>query len=347
MQYTLLPEWAEQDAIMLTWPHADTDWSSILDKVEPIYILLCEYITQVQDVVIIAHNIDIKSRIESKLKLHKIDINKVHFVIAPCNDTWARDHGPISTVSADGHISMKDFQFNGWGNKYAHEFDNEISKLLFENLSSKDNNYKKIDIVLEGGGIEINEHGTLLTTTQCLLNKNRNPHLNKNELEQILSKELGTEHFLWLDHGYLEGDDTDSHIDTLVRFAPNNTLVYVKCDDKDDEHFTALNNMESQLAQFKTKDNKPFKLISLPWPKAIYNEQGDRLPATYANFLVLNKTVLVPIYDDENDTYAIQSLQCAYPEHTVIGIDCIPIIQQFGSLHCLTMQLPSGFLKRS
>jgi agmatine/peptidylarginine deiminase len=346
MQYTLLPEWAEQDAVMLTWPHIDTDWSEILDKVEPVYISLCQQISQVEDVVIVAHNNELKQHITTLLIEHDVDLAKVHFVVTPCNDTWARDHGPITTANADGKLSIKDFTFTGWGNKFAAELDNQINKQLVSELASAENDYDVVDLVLEGGGIEINESATLLTTSECLLNENRNANLSKQQVEAILKDKLGAKDFLWVDHGYLAGDDTDSHIDTLVRFAPNNTLVYVSCDDENDEHFDALSKMAEQLHTFKTPEGAAYNLIPLPWPKAIFDDDGYRLPATYANYLIINKTVLVPVYNDQKDAEALKQIQLAYPEHTVIGIDCVPIIHQFGSLHCITMQLPKGFLKR-
>jgi agmatine/peptidylarginine deiminase len=346
MQYTLLPEWAEQDAVMLTWPHLNTDWSEILDKVEPVYIALCQQISQVEDVVIIAHTESLKEHISSLLKNHEVELKKVHFVVTPYNDTWARDHGPITTINDEGKLSIKDFTFTGWGNKFSSDLDNKINKILVDELASPDNNYDVVDMVLEGGGIEINESGTLLTTTECLLNDNRNPELSKDDVEEILKGKLGAIDFLWVDHGYLAGDDTDSHIDTLVRFAPKNTLVYVGCDDESDEHYSALAKMADQLRSFQTSSGDAYKLIELPWPKAIFDDEGERLPATYANYLIINKTVLVPVYNDEKDALALKQIQLAYPEHTVIGIDCVPIIHQFGSLHCITMQLPKGFLKR-
>ena len=215
---------------------------------------------------------------------------------------------------------------------------------MVKELSSTNNQYQALDMVLEGGGIEINEHGVLLTTSECLLNKNRNPDLNPADIEVLLKEHLGATRFLWVDHGYLAGDDTDSHIDTLVRFAPNNTLVYVQCDDKTDEHFSALDAMEKQLKTFKTADNTPYNLIELPWPKAAYDDEQTRLPATYANYLIINNAVLVPTYNDANDERALAQVQKAYPQHTIIGVNCQPIIEQFGSLHCITMQLPRGFL---
>lgn len=346
MQYTLLPEWAEQDAVMLTWPHLNTDWSEILDKIEPVYIALCQQISQVEDVVIIAHTESLKKHIFSLLKNHKVDLKKVHFVVTPYNDTWARDHGPITTINDEGKLSIKDFTFTGWGNKFSSDLDNKINKILVDELASPENDYDVVDMVLEGGGIEINESGTLLTTTECLLNNNRNPELSKDDVEAILKGKLGAKDFLWVDHGYLAGDDTDSHIDTLVRFAPKNTLVYVGCDDESDEHYSALAKMADQLHSFQTPSGDAYKLIELPWPKAIFDDEGERLPATYANYLIMNKTVLAPVYNDEKDALALEQIQLAYPEHTVIGVDCVPIIHQFGSLHCITMQLPKGFLKR-
>ena len=346
MQFTLLPEWAEQDAVMLTWPHLDTDWSEILDKVEPVYVALCQQISQVEDVVIVAHNESLKAHISNLLNNNDIDLAKVHFVVTPCNDTWARDHGPITTQNAEGKLSIKDFTFTGWGNKFAAELDNKINSILVNELAAAENDYDVVDMVLEGGGIEINEAGTLLATTECLLNDNRNPELSKDGVEAILKDKLGAKDFLWVDHGYLAGDDTDSHIDTLVRFAPENTLVYVGCDDKNDEHYTALTKMAEQLRSFRTPSGEAYKLIELPWPKAIVDDEDCRLPATYANYLIMNKTVLVPVYNDKKDVLAIKQIQLAYPEHNVIGVDCVPIIHQFGSLHCITMQLPKGFLKR-
>jgi len=346
MNFRLLPEWAEQDAVMLTWPHKDTDWADNLARVEPVYIELAKHITTQQKLVIVAHNSALKMHITALLNSANISLNRVHFVVTPTNDTWARDHGPLTCSAIDSPEQLKvyDFTFNGWGNKFESALDNQINRTLVKELSSKKNHYQALDMVLEGGGIEINEHGVLLTTSECLLNKNRNPNLNPSDIEALLKEHLGATDFLWVDHGYLAGDDTDSHIDTLVRFAPNNTLVYVQCDDKNDEHFSALNTMQKQLQSFKTADRTPYKLIELPWPKAVYDDENTRLPATYANYLIINNAVLVPTYNDVNDQRALAQVQKAYPDHTIIGVNCLPIIEQFGSLHCITMQLPRGFL---
>ena len=349
MNFRLLPEWAEQDAVMLTWPHIDTDWADNLARVEPVYVELAKQITHKQQLVIVAHSEALKISITALLKNAAIDLSRVHFVVTPTNDTWARDHGPLTCASINNPLELNvvDFTFNGWGNKFESALDNQINKSLVKALGDTNNQYQAIDMVLEGGGIEINEHGVLLTTSECLLNKNRNPDLSADEIESLLKSHLGATDFLWLEHGYLAGDDTDSHIDTLVRFAPNNTLVYVKCDDENDEHFSALSAMEKQLKSFKTANNTPYTLIALPWPKAAYDNENTRLPATYANYLIINSAVLVPTYNDINDELALSQIQKAYPTHEIIGINCQPIIEQFGSLHCITMQLPRGFLARA
>ncbi|MCF6442451.1 agmatine deiminase family protein [Pseudoalteromonas luteoviolacea] len=347
MSFTLLPEWSPQDAVMVTWPHKNTDWADILEQVEPVYIALCQQISQVQKVVIVAHDEALKNHITTLLIDASVDMQQIVFVDAPCNDTWARDHGPLTTVNISGELSIKDFIFNGWGNKYESDLDTQINAAMCQQIADERNQVRQVNLVLEGGGVEINEHKVLLTTSECLLNPNRNPHLNKQQVEAELTKELGATSFLWVDHGYLAGDDTDSHIDTLVRFAPNNTLVYVQCDDEQDEHYQALNAMESQLKEFVTPSGEPYNLVPLPWPSAKYNDENERLPATYANYLIINDTVLLPIYGDEKDALALTQLQKAHPERTIIGIDCLPIIHQFGSLHCITMQLPQGFLSRN
>ena len=346
MNFRLLPEWAEQDAVMLTWPHKNTDWADNLARVEPVYIELAKHITAKQALVIVAHDEALKTHIHSLLNDAGIEQTRVYFVVTPTNDTWARDHGPLtcSAIEKPEQLKVYDFTFNGWGNKFESALDNQINHILVKQLSNINNQYQALDMVLEGGGIEINEHGVLLTTSECLLNKNRNPNLTPSDIEVLLKAHLGATRFLWVDHGYLAGDDTDSHIDTLVRFAPNNTLVYVQCDDKTDEHFSALDAMKKQLKTFKTADNTPYTLIELPWPKAAYDDEQTRLPATYANYLIINNAVLVPTYNDANDERALAQVQKAYPQHTIIGVNCQPIIEQFGSLHCITMQLPRGFL---
>lgn len=343
--YSLPAEWYKQDGVMLTWPHQDTDIAPLLEQVYPIYIKISQAITKRQKLVVIVHNSILKSEVENKLLSHNIDLKQVRFVIAPTNDIWARDYGIITLVNSKGELKITDFIFNGWGNKYKSFLDNKVNSYLIDQVIDPQIKTKSIPFVLEGGAIDSDGKGTLLTTKFCLLNPNRNPQLTQRPIKELLIKELGIKRIICLEHGYLEGDDTDSHIDTLVRFAPKNTLVYVTCNDKKDSHYKDFQELETELKDLKTEEVKSYNLIPLPWPEPKFNNQGDRLPATYANYLIINGAVLVPTYRDKSDRLALTQVQKAYPNHQVIGIDCLPLIYQFGSLHCISMQLPKGLLK--
>lgn len=350
MSYRLPPEWAPQDAVMLTWPHADTDWAPRLATVDPTYVEIAGAILKRQALVVICHNQDIETHVRGLLAKAQINTENLLTVIAPCNDTWARDHGPITVINDAAQTPVKtralDFTFNGWGNKYAWNLDNAISEALLgdKRVAAQ---HQTINLVLEGGGIEVDDSGHLLTTEQCLLNPNRNPALSRQDIEAQLQEAFGVQSVLWLKHGELDGDDTDSHIDTLARLAPDNTIVYVQCDDPEDSHFSELEKMTGEITELRTNTGEAFRLLPLPWPKACINGDGERLPATYANYLVINQAVLVPTYNQpEKDKKALAQIQLAFPEREIIGINCLALIEQFGSLHCITMQLPGGFLKR-
>jgi agmatine deiminase len=236
-----------------------------------------------------------------------------------------------------------DFGFNAWGLKFAADLDNRVSRgLAAAGLFRAP--VRVPGLVLEGGSIDSDGAGTLLTTTACLLSPNRNPHLDRAGLERALADLLGAERVLWLEHGALTGDDTDAHIDTLARFCPDDTIAYVRCDDPADEHFAPLAAMEAELRAFRTGAGRPYRLVALPWPRPVFDRDGHRLPATYANFLVINRAVLVPTYRDPRDAAALETLAALFPGRKVIGIDSLPLIHQHGSLHCLTMQLPRGTL---
>ena len=273
-------------------------------------------------------------------------LSRITFCKAPTNDTWARDHSFITLLAPDG-LHLLDFKFNGWGEKFPAELDNSISRRMMEQ-GILDGHYENhLDFVLEGGSIESDGKGTILTTSQCLLAPHRNQPLTKAQIEARLLETLHAKRHLWLDHGYLAGDDTDSHIDTLARFCPDDTIAYVQCLDKSDEHYEELKQMEAQLKEFRTMEGKPYRLIPLPMAKAVYDEDGTRLPATYANFLIINGAVLMPTYGDEDtDLQAKERLQEAFPKHDIIGIDCRILITQHGSLHCCTMQFPKESEKR-
>ena len=312
-RWRLPAEWEPQWGVQLTWPHAGTDWAPILDEITATYEE-------------IAHEISKRE--------HLLIVGK------PSNDTWARDHGFITLVDDDGHARLLDFCFNGWGAKFPSELDNAINRRLYDEGKVKGEYIDCLDFVLEGGSIESDGQGTVFTTSGCLLAPNRNQPMTKSEIEQRLKKELCAERIIWIDYGNLTGDDTDGHIDTLVRICPDNTLLYIGCDDPCDEQFADLHLMEEQLKTLRTRDGKPYRLLKLPMPRPIY-EREERLPATYANFLVINGAVLCPTYAQPDlDTEALHLIGKAFPQREIIGIDCRSIIRQHGSLHCCTMQFP-------
>ncbi len=331
-------EWEPQGAVQLTFPHKDTDWADVLDEVLPCFIEIAEQISRFQQVLIVCSD-----AIETRALLQRGNLENFRFVEIPSNDTWARDHGGI-TIEENGKTIILDFVFNGWGLKFPANKDNLITRHLY-NKGVFDAGILHSGIVLEGGAIESDGLGTLLTTTECMLSPNRNPHLSKEEIEIHLKNCFGLQRVLWLNHGYLAGDDTDSHIDTLARFCSANTIAYVKCPDPLDEHFDALQKMEDELSGFKTLDGKPYQFVPLPWPEACFDEDGNRLPATYANFLIINGAVLVPTYHVAQDEEALRIFKSIFPDREIIGIDCRSLILQHGSLHCVTMQYLNGVIK--
>ena len=332
-------EWSQQSAVMITWPHSGTDWKDILGEVVPCFVSIAKEIIKREKLIIVCQSIK-----EVKQALGEIDFSGIIFQEILSNDTWARDHGPVSIFVNDIPYLL-DFTFNGWGLKFPANYDNQITRKLFENkVFSSETICKDLSyMVLEGGSIETDGEGTILTTSRCLLSTNRNDYKSKEEIEDFLSIIFNAKRMLWLNHGYLAGDDTDSHIDTLVRFCNPETIAYVKCYNPNDEHFEELSRMEDELYKFETADGKPYRLIPLPMAEPVYFE-GERLPATYANFLIINGAVLLPFYNSPIDVIAKQKLQEAFPDREIIGIDCRPLIKQHGSLHCVTMQIPERFV---
>jgi len=297
-------EWEPQSGIMLTWPHET--------RVEPVFVHITCEISQREEVLIVCR--------DEALRQHVLH-----------DDSWARDHGPITVLDENSTAQLLDFIFNGWGGKYPAERDNAITGSLIRQGIFGATPCRHIDFVLEGGSIDSDGQGRLLTTEACLLSRGRNPQLDKAGIEQALRKYLGTEHVLWLKHGALAGDDTDSHIDTLARFCDPHTITYAS----------------AELRALRDPDGQPYRLLPLPQPAAQFNAKGEHLPATYANFLIINGAVLVPTYDDPQDAVALERLQTGFPDHAIIAINARPLIEQFGSLHCVTMQLPAGVLAGS
>ena len=347
-------EWEPQSAVQLTFPHEHGDWAGVLDAVLPCFIRIAETISRFQKVLIVCDN-----AAATLPRLADAVGNNLILAECPSNDTWARDHGGITVVEGSGSSSSSssssssgrgqgavvlDFVFNGWGLKFPADKDNLITRRLYDRGLFQAG-IAHGGIVLEGGGIESDGQGTLLTTAECMLSPNRNPHLDQNGLEAHLKACFGLDRVLWLHHGYLAGDDTDSHIDTLARFCDPETIAYVRCTDPQDEHFAALQAMETELQAFRTRNGDPYRLVPLPWPDACYDEQGHRLPATYANFLIINGAVLVPTYRVPQDAEALRIFRELFPGREVIGIDCRMLILQHGSLHCVTMQYPAAVIK--
>lgn len=341
---TYLPsEWAPQSAVQLTWPHDATDWAPILSMVTDCYIRMAMEIALREPLVIVTAKPD-ETRQILKERLPEAAFRQIRLFPMPTDDTWARDHGFITLISPQGPLLL-DFQFNGWGKKFEAGQDNQICRRLMEQKAFNGTYVDHLDFVLEGGSIESDGKGTILTTSQCLMAPNRNQPLSQADIEQKLKEFFHAKRILWLNHGYLEGDDTDSHVDTLARLCPNDTIAYVQCSQTDDPHYEELRLMEDELMQMRTSEGKPFTLIPLPMAAPAYDEEGQRLPATYANFLVINGAVLMPTYNQpELDELARKQLQKAFPKHEVVGIDCRALIIQHGSLHCCTMQFPLGVL---
>ena len=300
-------EWEPQSMVQLTWPHKDTDWAPILSEITAVYEEMAREIRKREPLLIVD---DI---------LH--------------NDTWARDHGFI-TVEEDSVLFLLDFKFNGWGEKFEATLDNQINRHLYDQGLVKGTYEDHLDFVLEGGSIESDGKGTIFTTSCCLMAPHRNQPLTQQEIEDKLKAYLGAERIIWLNHGSLIGDDTDGHIDTLVRICPNDTLLYIG----GDEQHPDLVEMEKELQALRTLDGRPYRLLKLPLPRPIY-DGDDRLPATYANYLVINGAVLVPTYAQPDlDTEAMRIIGEAFPDREIVGIDCRAVIKQHGSLHCCTMQ---------
>ena len=324
--WRLPAEWEPQEGVQLTWPHIRTDWAPMLDEITTVYRQMAREIAQRERLLIVAPE-------DAAYDMLRI--------VCDTNDTWARDHGFISLVDDEGHRRLLDYRFNGWGEKFEAGLDNAINRKIYDAGELEGEYVDCLDFVLEGGSIESDGKGTIFTTSQCLMAPHRNQPLKKSEIEQRLIQDLGASRIIWIDHGSLTGDDTDGHIDTLVRICPEDTILYVGCDDPQDEQYEELQKMEAQLRTFRTLDGKPYTLKKLPMPRAIYDGE-DRLPATYANFLIINGAVLCPTYGQPDlDAEALSIIGGAFPDREIIGIDCRPIITQHGSLHCCTMQFPS------
>lgn len=332
-------EWERHNCVLLAWPHEMTDWNYMLTEAQDCFSRIINEIAKEECVLLVGPADLCLPSIEK----YSFPTDRVKFVDVPTNDTWARDFGGI-TIEDNGNLKVLDFKFNGWGLKFASNHDNLVTKRLYDEQSQISAEYEnRLNFVLEGGSIESDGEGTILTTSECLLSPNRNGQFSLDEISSNLKETFGANHILWIDYGSLAGDDTDSHIDTLARLAPHNTILYVGCGEDGDPNNESLSHMREQLMNIRTPQGSHYNLIELPLPDPIYDESGMQLPATYANFLITMTRILLPVYNQpKKDFLASQILKIAFPNHEIVPIDCCALIQQHGSLHCVTMQFPSG-----
>ena len=337
-------EWEPHAFTQITWPSVDSDWAPIIEDVEACYIGIVRAILSFEPLLIVTDDPD-----------HVMDLIEAEFGECPddlfvyncsVNDTWARDHGFITTLSKSGSPILTDFQFNGWGMKFAAYYDNMINQCIHEDLFPDADYRDARRIVLEGGSIESDGHGTIMTTEECLFAPNRNYFKSREEAEDVLRSTLGAKRVLWIESGYLSGDDTDSHVDTLARFAPGDTIVYVTCSDPEDEHYEDLKEMEAQIAEFRTANGNPYRMVQLPMVTPVFDPEDEeqRLPATYANFYFVNGAILMPVYGVGTDEVALDIMAAAFPHFRIVPVDSRVLIRQHGSLHCSTMQFPESVL---
>ncbi len=333
-------EWEAQAAVLVAWPHADTDWAQRLDQVETTYVVLVTAIARFEPVIVCVANAALRERAMRLLAGSGADAARVRYVEIEYNDTWLRDSGPITLADAHGFV-LNDFRFTGWGGKFEASLDDRLVQGLVDRGLFADASHQHIDWALEGGAIESDGHGTILTTWNCL--HLRHPQLSRAEIDATFARTLHARRVLWLDSGYLEGDDTDAHIDTLARLAPDDAIVFQSCDDANDPHFAELGRMRDELAALRTRADQPYTLQALPWAKPILDE-GRRLAASYANYLNDNGAVLVTAYGAASDDQAARIIGLAHPGREIVQVPCRPLIWQNGSLHCVTMQVPAGAL---
>lgn len=337
-----LAEWEECEAVLVALPASHTDWDYILDEALDQYRRLIGAFIEngIRSIVLTS---DYKV---AETFLSDMDSTFLRIVEVEYNDTWTRDYGALCVVRGE-RLRALDFGFNGWGLKFASDHDNLVNLNLVKQLLILPDTYRnERDFVLEGGSVDTDGAGTVLTTTRCLCSPNRNGGKTKAEINEILADRLGAEHVLWLDYGALSGDDTDSHIDTLCRMAPNNVILFTGCRNVDDEHFEELLKMRAQLTLFRTLEGEPYNLVELPLPNPIFDDEGNRLPASYANYLVTPEIIFMPIYNQpHNDQLACNTVKIAFPNHKVVPVECLTLIKQHGSLHCATMQFPKGIIR--
>lgn len=334
-------EWEPQRCVLLAWPHGDTDWAPVLQQVETEYLELLAAILPRSPVVLCCRDRDHARYVGGLIDRRGLDTARATMVTLPYNDTWIRDYGPL-TLLRNGAAELVDFSFNGWGGRHLAGLDDQVSARLHGAGALGNLPFSRRERVLEGGSIDSDGMGTLLTTSRCLLHRNRGGDSGRESMERALMTWLGADRILWLDHGGLDGDDTDGHIDMLARFCSARTIVYSNCEDAGDVHYEPMRQMYEQLKSFRARDGGAYRLVPLPLPRPVHAADGHRLPASYANFLVVNGAVIVPAYADPCDQRALASLQRCFPGHEVVATSARTLITQGGGVHCATLSLFAG-----
>lgn len=337
--YYFPAEFAKHTATWLSWPHKEASWPGKIETIYPVYAQFIKLVAEGEVVCINVADEQMKQKAVEHLQKTGADFSNIKFFIHPTNDAWCRDHGPAFLVNpdADQKKIIVDWGYNAWGNKYPpFDLDDNIPTLIARHY---DIPVVYPGIVMEGGSVDFNGKGTVLTTTSCLLNPNRNPHLNQAQIEKYLHDYYGVSNILWLGDGIV-GDDTDGHIDDITRFVNEDTVVTVIESDKNDDNYTPLQENLRALRKMRLESGKQINIAELPMPSAvIYDDM--RLPASYANFYISNNYVVVPIFRDRNDDLALQILQECFPDRKVVGLDSWDIIWGLGSFHCLSQQEPA------
>jgi len=336
--YRMPAEWEPHSGTWLTWPHNPETWpGQDMQQVETEFLTIVQHLARDELVHILVNDDDMEKSVESTLKTHDVKMENILLHDIPTNDSWIRDYGPNFIIKTDGKVAANDWDFDSWGRKYKWELDDLAGTIIAEESGL---HHFKPEIVLEGGAIDVNGLGTCMTTESCILNPNRNNGISREEMEKILKNFLGISKILWL-NGALEGNDTDGHIDNLARFVNASTIVCSVEEDKFDDNYSSLKKNHDRLKTATDQDDNPLEVISLPMPGYI-GSRKERLPASYANFYISNKSVLVPVYDHPNDERALAILEPLFPDRKIIPVSCKTLIWGLGGIHCLTQQQPAG-----
>lgn len=334
--YRFPAEWEPHEATWIAWPHNLDTWPGKFEPIPEVFAEIVAGLHQNEEVRILVGDEALEESARRVLRRKGCASENVRFFRIPTNDSWTRDYGPIFLVREDGELAISDWIFNSWGGKYGPwDLDDVVPTRIGETLGLP---VHAPGIVLEGGSIDVNGRGTLLTTESCLLNPNRNPCLSRSQIEETLRDQLGVPRIFWLGEG-IEGDDTDGHIDDLARFVAPSTVVTVVEQDPADRNYKPLLENLRQLYAMTDESGRPLEVVTLPMPRPLYFE-GRRLPASYANFYIGNGAVLVPTYDDPNDETALRTLARVFPERRVVPIRCTDLVWGLGAIHCVTQQQP-------